>query len=183
MKPIYIFSDSHLGHNKMLEYCNRPKDFTEQIIKNLFALPDNCILIHLGDICIGQDKKWHDTVFSKLPYTKWLVKGNHDSHKSNSFYLSNGWDFVCDYFVWKVFNHKVLFSHIPLPKNTIPDFNFDCNIHGHFHNAKAERWEEYLKMYYDNSFHKLFACEYTNYKPILLEKFITNWEKSINEKQ
>ena len=42
------------------------------------------------------------------------------------------------------------------------------NIHGHFHNAKREKWEKLYKSRLTNN-HYLLALEYVNYRPILLE--------------
>lgn len=176
---IWLSSDSHFGHDNMVQYCGRPKDFSQRIAKSLF---ENCkfgdILVHLGDVCFGSDELWHNRYVLPLPCKKWLVRGNHDK-KSNSWYLSHGWDFVCEQFSDTLFGKKILFSHIP---QKLSD-GFDFNIHGHLHNnlerLKRKEWvtpneEERNKGVVDilTPKHKLVAMEYTNYQPVDLRKFL-----------
>lgn len=174
---IYLITDTHFNHDKMVEYCGRPQNFDELIWESLLNLPKNCILIHLGDICIGNDVFIHDCI-KDLPYKKILVRGNHD-RKSNNWYLEHCWDFVCDKFQDTYFGKKIMFSHVP----AIDDGGFDINIHGHFHNTlhrllegkyvvdgEKERNERDLRVLTPK--HKLLAIEYTDYKPVLLETLI-----------
>lgn len=161
----YLITDTHFNHEAMIEFCGRPENFNEIIMKGLKNLPDNIYLIHLGDICIGKDEEVHNKL-SSLPYKKILVRGNHDN-KSNSWYLEHGWDFVCDQFTFEYGGKKILFSHYPVAW----DGYYDLNIHGHFHNSDHRRHEEhFLKL--KNGYQKLLAIEYTNYLPVSLESFI-----------
>lgn len=162
MRNIYIISDTHFNHtDKMIEYCGRPENYNELIWKNLKQLKDDDILIHLGDVCIGKDREVHKKL-QEFKFKKILVRGNHDK-KSNSWYLNNGWDFVCEEFKDTLFGKNILFSHMP----KVWDGVYDLNIHGHFHNSDHRRQEpELFKI--KNGYQKLFALEYTNYKPINL---------------
>ena len=176
---IYLTTDTHFYHSNMIKYCKRPIGFTEIVGLNLLdvGFKEDDVLIHLGDICIGFDQKVHDLYIKPLKCKKWLVKGNHE-HKSDNWYLNNGWDFVCKRFENKYFGKNILFSHSPQEDN-----GFDFNIHGHFHNTlfrllqgnwivedEKERNEKDLKVLTKK--HKLLALEYTDYKPVLLEHFL-----------
>lgn len=166
---IFIISDTHLGHDKLVEYNNRPSDFTNKILKGLQTIKEDDILIHLGDICMGQDTKWHTEFFNHSNARRHiLVKGNHD-RKSNSWYYSHGWDFVCDNFTITAFSKKILFSHVPLMRLTHGIYDF--NIHGHFHNADHRRHELKFRII-KNKKHRLLAIEYTNYQPVSLQTFL-----------
>lgn len=171
----YLITDTHFNHTKIIEYCDRPKNYEVLIWKGLENLPKDSTLIHLGDICIGGDKEIHERIKS-LSYKKILIKGNHD-RKSNNWYLQNGWDFVCESLSDHFFGKYITFSHIPIAGIQ------NLNIHGHFHNTlhrllqgnwvvegERERNEDILKILTKN--HKLLAIEYTNYKPVLLERFL-----------
>ncbi|GAF94682.1 unnamed protein product, partial [marine sediment metagenome] len=128
---------------------------------------------HLGDVCLGKDLEAHKKYIKPLKCRKWLVTGNHD-HKSNNWYLSNGWDFVCTAFVDRYFGSKVLFSHKP----KIIHNSIDLNIHGHFHNSN-HRWQEPELRIRLTKRHRLFSAEVSKYKPILLEDYITkNYDHS-----
>ena len=136
---IFLCSDTHFGHTKLIEYCHRPIDFGTKILKALEVIGKNDMLIHLGDFCIGNDKDWHKDFFKVLKTQRViLVRGNHDN-KSDSWYYDNGWDFVCKTFTAKHFGKKILFSHIP--QRRITHGNYDINIHGHYHNADHRKRE------------------------------------------
>ncbi len=175
---IFILTDSHFGHSKMMEYCDRPEGFEDLILKNLQVVNYDDLLIHLGDFCLGRDSAWHSRFMSEVASCqKVLVKGNHDM-QSDSWYLRNGWDFVCEQFRNTYFTKNILFSHCPAP-----DCGYDINIHGHFHNnlprllrkewaveGEEGRNKHDLAALNDKSL--LLALENEDYKPINLEEFI-----------
>ena len=175
---IYLITDTHFNHKKMVEYCGRPENFDELIYKGLKEMQGCDLLIHLGDICIGGDLETHYHLNGILKCKKILVKGNHDK-KSNQWYLDNGWNFVCNSFRDNLFGKDILFSHEPDITG-----NYDINIHGHLHNnlprllrkefvneTEEERNIKFLYKLTDKN--KLLAIENTNYKPINLETFLT----------
>lgn len=174
---IWLITDTHFGHDKMVQYCGRPENFNELIVRGLNVLDKDDILIHLGDICIGRDAEWHQCIIQRIGCKKILVRGNHDK-KSNEWYMSHGWDFVCESFSLKIGSDRILFSHEPkhLSRN-------DFNIHGHFHNnlhrlqrrewavdGEEERNREILDTLTMN--HINLSIEETNYKPILLSTLL-----------
>ena len=186
---IFLITDTHFYHDKMVPYCGRPENFTELIGTQLQLLCDNPddVLIHLGDVCVGHDEEAHRNFIEPLLCKKWLIRGNHDS-KSNTWYLSHGWDWVGYKFQDKLFGKNILFSHTPEHYANIESSlwgagNFDLNIHGHFHNTLHRllegKWatpdeEERNKVDLANLTpkHKLLSIEETGYKAVLLEKFI-----------
>ena len=171
----WITTDTHLGHEKLLEY-GRPERFSEKILKGVRnTVRRKDVLIHLGDICIGNDMYWHEELLRRtlsVSTKKWLVKGNHD-RKSDTWYLNNGWDFVSDRIYLEKFGAKILFSHIPV--GIIGDYTFDINIHGHFHDSDHRRNEPEISAILSDR-NILVALEYTNYMPVNLKKIVgKNW--------
>jgi len=161
---IYLTTDTHFGHDKMVEYCDRPKDFNERILQEYRnTLKSGDILIHLGDICIGHDSEWHLDLNGYIPANvkRILVKGNHD-RKSNTWYLTHGWDLVCDTFSL----NGILFSHEPLEKF----YGHSLNIHGHFHNKNHRLIDGKYQWY--GKFNKKFSIEEHNYVPVKLDTFL-----------
>ena len=177
---LWLIADTHLGHDNMVEYCGRPKNHTELILENLSVISEGDILIHLGDFCIGSDKRWHEEFFKRIPNTtRILLRGNHDK-KSDGWYMRNGWSFVCETMSNNYFGNTITFSHMPQENPR------SLNIHGHYHNnlprllngeyvveGEKERNDTDFALEKYNGFHKLLSIEYENYKPVLLNKFIS----------
>jgi len=179
MNKIWVISDTHFGHDKMVQYCGRPENHSDLILLNLNFLTVGDILIHLGDICIGDDKEWNLKLrLLTQGCKKILCRGNHDK-KSDSWYISNGWDFVCHSFNWVYNKRLITFSHLPQNIKNL-------NIHGHYHNAlnrllkkdfvvdgeEERNKKDFDLKYYDKNIHKLVSLENLNYKPILLDNLI-----------
>lgn len=163
---IWLITDTHFGHKAMQEYCGRPEGVEDLIFKNLKVVSDHDIVIHLGDVCIGNDAEWNDAFNRNVNGKHWLLRGNHDG-KSNSWYMGNGWDFVGEQIKDKYFGKKICLSHYP----QYWDGWYDLNIHGHFHNSDHRRYEDEMK-FRKNGYQKLLAIEYTDYKPVLLESLL-----------
>ena len=162
---IFIISDTHFGHKMLVEKGYREKYYEYKINTNLLKLNKEDLLIHLGDVCIGNDEENHNVFIKPLKCKKILVKGNHD-RKSNNFYLNNGWDFVCHKFSDKFFGKYVLFSHKPKE-----DDGYDLNLFGHFHDSFHHlKDKELVDILTDK--HRLIAIENAKYKPVLLESII-----------
>ena len=159
----------------MIPYCGRPVGFEELIFKNLKQnLKQDDLLIHLGDFCIGNDSMWHTRFNDEIRCTKWFIRGNHDQ-KSSHWYMAHGWNFVGTTCSDTLFGKRILFSHIPVAQND----SWDINIHGHFHNSDHRSQEPEL-LAIKSPKHRLLALEYTNYQPVLLDKFLnTNAKKEI----
>lgn len=166
---IWLITDTHFGHDKMVEFCGRDPDFSQIILKNLCNIIwDDSIIIHLGDVCIGNDAHWHDEFLGSTAgaMRRILIRGNHD-RKSNSWYLNAGWNFIAETISDTMFGKNVLLSHFP-----IKDTGYDINIHGHFHNSDHRSHEaDFLAI--KNPKHKLLAIENTNLKPVKLQEFLT----------
>ncbi len=166
----YLTADSHFGHKHLIKW-GRPEDFMEKILSNMENnIEKDGVYIHLGDICMGRDSYWHKELISKLfPSTKkWLIKGNHDK-KSDSWYMSNGWDFVAENITIKKFGLEIIFSHIPVDVRNMGDDVL--NIHGHFHDSDFRKHEPHLaEILCDRNL--LVAQEYLNYTPITLHSFL-----------
>lgn len=167
MKPIYLTTDTHFNHYKLVEvFKERPSDFEQRIVRGLKELPSDCTLIHLGDLSMGDrelGQQYWDNATGHIK-NKILILGNHD--KTANWFYERGWSFVCNQFVLHQFGKVLLFSHEPQDRK-----NFSCtslNIHGHTH-GNTHRDED-LTDIYDPAYHIEIALEKTNYKPVLLNE-------------
>lgn len=162
---IWIIADTHLGHKEMQEFCGRPENADYLILKRLAACGEGDLLIHLGDVCIGNEDEWNRRFCEAVKCKKILVRGNHDK-RSLGWYLKRGWDGVADRFDISIYGFNIAFSHVPLVDNG----SFDVNIHGHFHNTKHHALEpEFVNRLTDK--HILIFIEH-HYRPVTLRSII-----------
>lgn len=170
----WIVSDTHLNHTKLEEWGGRSGDWQEQIKKGISSIPEGDTLIHLGDICIGDDANVHNVLFGPLGIgiakhlrNVILVRGNHDK-KGIAWYEEHGWDFVCDGLELIYQGHYLHLTHRPAR----PQGNTSWNIHGHTH-GNMHRSEEYLE-YYNKAYHIDVSPELVGFKPVRLDILLKN---------
>lgn len=172
MVNYWVTTDTHLGHKSIIDFCDRPLNYSDLIMDGLSVLQKDDVLIHLGDVSFRDGKEWNREYLSRIPGKAWLVKGNHDTY-SYSWYLDVGWDWVGESMIMERFGKRIEFSHTPI----VPH-NSELQIHGHFHNCPKEYWEGWLKVILSSK-HKLLALEFDGYKPVPLLKLVREREKSM----
>ena len=181
---IYVISDTHLGHDKLVELSGRPADFSDKILLNLERTSGD-LLIHCGDFCIGQDEQNHKLFMNATSGFKKrvLVRGNHDK-KSDTWYLNHGWDMVCEIFWGNYFGKQIIFSHMPIMKKNVgtfsPHFPPDINVHGHLHGCNDRHG--YCTELYDKKWFYDVAPDTNKYAPVSLIEIIKeiNYENKLN---
>ena len=170
----YLISDTHFNHSKLDDWGGRSGDWQERLWEGMDSILSTDTVVHLGDICIGNDQEIHDRL-SGYAFKKILVRGNHDK-KGVKWYEEHGWDFVCDSFELLYQGHYLYFSHRPQP----PMSHFTKNIHGHTH-GNLHRSEEYTE-FYDNSYHIDISPEVRGFSPLRLDTLLKSF-KSVPPKQ
>ena len=175
----YLVSDTHFNHQKIATYCDRPENFTELIVKRWTeqVRPED-LIIHLGDVAIGK-KGECEAILKALPGRKVLIRGNHDRQWSNTRWMQAGFDFACD---------SMLFRNCWLthePANALPT-GASLNLHGHLHNIwhgfhpDDPKLEDPGFLPFEGLKHdwqRLFAVEYTNYRPVNFDDFVAHPDK------
>lgn len=132
---IWVISDTHFGHDRLVELAGRPADFTARIVTNWKRLVKPAdLVLHLGDVAF--ETEGLTALIASLPGRKIVVRGNHDNRPA--WLMHRGFDFGCDYFVYR----RVAFSHKPLVP--IP-YGAAFNVHGHFHDG-THRLGEYASV-------------------------------------
>lgn len=177
-----LISDTHLNHQNIATYCDRPPNFTDMIIKrwNERVTWEDTV-IHLGDVAIGH-LSLVESQIRNLAGKKILIRGNHDRNKSCSWWMDHGFDFACDGLRFR----NCWLTHEP---DTSRASGCDLNIHGHLHNIwhgfrssvrpgdiQELEWAR-LKNQLKNPWQRLFAIEYTNYYPIEFDEFVAHPDK------
>lgn len=157
---VWLTTDTHFRHRKMIVKGYRPADFEERIITQWNdVVRDTDLVIHLGDVIVGQDKELEMILF-RLRGRKILVRGNHDN-ETVTWYMERGFDFACDSFTW----NRILFTHEPA---AVLPAGCDLNIHGHLH-SDGHRSAEYNLQ----TWNVLLSLEdpKVDYRPVLLNPF------------
>ena len=133
----YITSDLHLGHEKVLEYCNRPYDtvenMNEDFINKINKLPDGSHLYHLGDFVIGGKKKILEFLSRIKKNIKMIfILGNHDSMKPTIVQEDKRILWVGYYKKEKVLGGDVYLFHYPILEWPSKHYG-TIHFHGHSH--------------------------------------------------
>ena len=198
---LFVISDTHWNEkdgSPMRTHCLRPANYTQLSLQrwNQVVGPKDTV-IHCGDVINGSKSKVKG-ILESLNGTKILVRGNHDRDKPCRWWMENGFSFAADSFELR----RVLFTHEPAnslfrglgrsyeesPFKDLPP-EVEVNVHGHLHNVwdgfmDPERYErdkallgiDFTKQL-KHPWQRLFAVEYTEYKPVELEKFLANPDK------
>lgn len=132
---IFLTSDSHFGHQKMVEWGHRKETHNEDMVEawNLVVGKDDVVL-HLGDLTMcnkEQTQKWT----LRLNGEKYLILGNHDDN-SDKWYQDCGFTVIPDAHYDRHDRsgnlEHFLLTHEPIVPLPIGWYN----IHGHLHGDK-----------------------------------------------
>ena len=129
---IWITSDHHFNHEKIIEYCDRPFDNTSDMNEYMIAKWNSVvrpgdIVLHLGDFALQMNEEEVTALVSKLHGTIILIRGNHDRFGVEKFKRCGFADTVK-----KIEFKNFILTHRPIP---VEDLNGKINIHGHVHNS------------------------------------------------
>lgn len=171
----YITSDLHIGHKKILQYCNRPfediKTMESALITNYNRIvsPTNIGFL-VGDLFWGSSHKEFNKFITQLNGIKWIIPGNHD--KPSCFKnLPEDCKLLSDIVYLYVNNiPKYVVSHFPLV--TYSGINRNCiNLHGHIHSGPLTA-QSLLNIGFDSTFtspnHLDIGVDNHNFKPYRL---------------
>ena len=131
---IWLSSDRHLFHKNILKY-DQWRDFkdldemNEYIILEAERIPENDLLIFLGDLCF-----WHldevDQMLDRIKCRKIWIKGNHDSGFTK---LSRHFELITDKYE---FNNMLFIHYPPVDYDGKVRYNpdkYDYVFHWHTH--------------------------------------------------
>jgi calcineurin-like phosphoesterase family protein len=162
MSNIFLISDTHFGHAKVLTFLKedgsllRPgfKDIDDhdwEIVKRWnMAVRPNDKVYHLGDVGFKNFTQLK-LIFDHLNGTKVLIKGNHDNLDINQYaqiFKDVRGSHTLD---------KHILSHIPIHPDSL--YRWKANIHGHLHGTVLKD-KRYINM----------CVEHWNYTPVPFEE-------------
>lgn len=136
--PQWVVSDTHFGHDNILEYCPWRTTWANTIQEHDSALiaawracvqPDDWVL-HLGDVALGP-KDYAATIRRKLTGRIILTRGNHD--RSLSVMRSAGYDLVCSAVRIICGRERYICRHNPGAFSVREALGAKRLLHGHCH--------------------------------------------------
>ena len=140
----FFTSDTHFGHARIIEYCNRPfgdvAEMDQALIErwNYTVSPED-VVYHLGDFAMGPYERWSE-YRSALNGRIILVAGNHD--RSPAKMRAIGIDEVLTNVVVEVDGCKIWLNHYPPNEvsasrhvRPAPPATYNLALCGHVHNA------------------------------------------------
>lgn len=137
MSKIWMTSDQHFFHKKIIEYANRPfsdvKAMNSKLIDNWNSVvsKDDTVWI-LGDFSFYCNRDDLVDLVGKLNGNKNIILGNHDRWRPLGYFIGCGFSFASKYPI--IFDTVFLLSHRPRTTVEKPFFN----IHGHTHIHSTE---------------------------------------------
>jgi calcineurin-like phosphoesterase family protein len=162
---VYLISDTHFGHSKVLEFEAEARPFKS------IAEHDECLIALWNETVKPKDTVWHlgDVgfgigVFDILPRLngrKKLVMGNHDRYPADK-YLEH---FAGVYGAVKLRDY--IMTHVPIHDSQF--YRFKGNIHGHLH-SKVLADERYINV----------SVERIGLKPVLFDEAVSCPQPSPN---
>lgn len=167
---IFFTSDTHFGHSKIIEYCDRPylntDDMNERLIENWNnTIKEDDYVFHLGDFALGGSSTW-ESILPRLNGHKILIKGNHDHQNFRDKYAEY-FEYVAEQMLIFIDDIPVLLNHYPIlcyPKKY--KSSDVIQLHGHVHSAPHNKGED--KCHY--ALHSLrqydVGVDNNNYTPV-----------------
>lgn len=166
-KKVFITSDTHFWHTRIILFENRPfksvEEMNEELIKRWNnKVTSNDTVIHLGDVSFGNQEKTKEIV-KRLNGRKILVMGDHDINRNIKWFMDCGFDEVYKYPI--VYNNYFILSHSQLGYLKLPF----TNLYGHIHQSPGN------PTFTTNS---VCCCvERWNYAPINFNTILLNLER------
>jgi calcineurin-like phosphoesterase family protein len=163
---LFVVSDTHFGHAKMLSFVNadgspvRPFNCLEEMHEAMVERWNSRVhardtVYHLGDVAIPRSGL---KMLERLNGRKILMRGNHDIFKLRDY--AEYFDDIrgCHY------RDGLVFSHIPVHRNCFISERYKGNVHGHLHGHLVMHEGEKDSFYFN-------ACvEHHDYAPVEWEK-------------
>lgn len=132
---IYVWSDTHFGHDSIRKYCSRPDASVGEMDERLIAAWNASVgksdtIWLLGDFAFSRSGYDLDGLFERLNGHKCLVAGNHDER--NTKVLRLPWERVEKLYTLKHEGMRAELCHYPL-ETWKQSAHGALMLHGHCH--------------------------------------------------
>lgn len=154
MSKIFVWSDSHFNHDRIIELSHRPvANVTEMnelmIARHNEVVGPGDISISLGDFAYPPKTEHHmsyDEIGSRLNGTKFLIRGNHCQERmkghSENIFDHWMWEAYYDYHELKYGKSRFVLCHYPLATWRNAHHGWYM-LHGHIHCEASKPGEKF----------------------------------------
>lgn len=161
-KRVFVISDTHFGHEKIIQYCGRPfanADLMDEAMLTYWneTVGDDDIVYHLGDVYFHKSPSF----LHNLKGRKRLCLGNHDRGKDQVLHKI----FEKIELLYRMPELGCFLSHMPLLDRGLHLSSGEkielTSVHGHIHHREAPSVD-----------HINVSVEWTDYRPVELESLL-----------
>ncbi|MCD7839527.1 MAG: hypothetical protein LUG46_02730 [Erysipelotrichaceae bacterium] len=167
---IYFTSDLHLGHQSVINMCQRPFDNIDEMNKTIIhnwndTVTNNDTVYILGDLSYRIKNDEANSLIKKLKGKKILIIGNHDN--KYGMYDESLFEEICYYKELKYNHIKFILFHYPI-EDWNGMYSGSVHLHGHSHNKS-----EYNLLMKEKGLRRYdVGVDANEFKPISLEDII-----------
>lgn len=163
----YIISDTHFGHENLIDYCDRPFANAGEMNDAMFdkwqaTVGRSDTVIHLGDVTHHPEPRPADAWLNNLSGQVMLVRGNHDGDVTD-----NGPSHIVESATIRHGKYGFYLEHAPV--NGVPGWQ----IHGHHHNNDPIEYP-FINPEYQNV---NVSVELIDYQPLEMEELVHHLSK------
>lgn len=113
---IWFTADTHFCHDNIVRFSGRPfangAEMNEEIIRRWNeTVPEDGIVFHLGDFCLGGSKDWND-IMHRLHGKIYLILGNHDMKNIKQGFMGR-FELVTQQMTIRVGGQSIILNHNP----------------------------------------------------------------------
>ncbi len=113
---IWFTADTHFCHDNIVRFSGRPftgaAEMNEEIIRRWNeTVPEDGIVFHLGDFCMGGSRDWNDIMY-RLNGKIYLILGNHDMKTVRQGFMQR-FELVTQQMSIRVGGQSIILNHNP----------------------------------------------------------------------
>lgn len=113
---VWFTSDTHFCHENIVKFSSRPfanaTEMNEELIRRWNeTVPEDGIVFHLGDFCLGGSKDWNNIMY-RLHGKIYLILGNHDMKNIKQGFMQR-FELVTQQMTIRVGGQSIILNHNP----------------------------------------------------------------------
>lgn len=168
-KGLFFTSDTHFGHQNILQYSQRPFKSTTEMDETMIANWNKVVgpedtVFHLGDFAFGEPKRIKEIV-DQLNGRIVFIKGNHDKHLDK---LTDVFDGIYAQITLVIEGQRVLLNHYPFLcyEGTYSSSKPTWQLFGHLHLKPNGNGADFSRVQWCFPYQYDVGVDLNNYTPV-----------------